>query len=379
MVDFPGGEEISMKNYDLENNYKEGGQASRNMIEENRIERSEEGSDEVKAHGWCLLPKRTYDSIKQKEDESWREIIDDQTLKQKSPGGNTVLHVAALYGNVDCVERIDEIGGAEILTAKNRNGDTPLHVAARAGHIYTLHKLLTAVLRNPNSEQAKEAILVTNNQGNTLFHEAFLNGHKDVMKILDSSPPDFWKWVVETAFTITNNKDKSVLQLAFEKDYEDIVDQVLFPSTSEGILEKIVNEKKEWIHVKDDIGRNALHYAASTELSICAKKLLENCPNPGEIVDNKGRNIVHISTIMGQFNVVKYILQDTNDEVKDMINDKDCDGNTPLHLAASHSRPKIVQALTWDTKVDLHCLNNNNQTALDVFEQFRQENNPPFP
>ncbi|ESW21156.1 hypothetical protein PHAVU_005G046600 [Phaseolus vulgaris] len=442
MVDFPGGEEISMKNYDLENNYKEGGQASRNMIEENRIERSEEGSDEVKAHGWCLLPKRTYDSIKEKEDESWREIIDDQTLKQKSPGGNTVLHVAALYGNVDCVERIDEIGGAEILTAKNRNGDTPLHVAARAGHIYTLHKLLTAVLRNPNSEQAKEAILVTNNQGNTLFHEAFLNGHKDVMKILDSSPPDFWKWVVETAFTITNNKDKSVLQLAFEKDYEDIVDQVLFPSTSEvsfrshsnsdfgyedededededeyedvyGILEKIVNEKKEWIHVKDDIGRNALHYAASTGylygveylLQHChtcnmekdndgffplhlasafghtkvLKKLLENCPNPREIVDNKGRNIVHISTIMGQFNVVKYILQDTNDEVKDMINDKDCDGNTPLHLAASHSRPKIVQALTWDTKVDLHCLNNNNQTALDVFEQFRQENNPPFP
>jgi len=180
-----------------------------------------------------------------------------------------------------------------------------------------------------------------------------------------------------------------------------------------GILEKIVNEKKEWIHVKDDIGRNALHYAASTGylygveylLQHChtcnmekdndgffplhlasafghtkvLKKLLENCPNPREIVDNKGRNIVHISTIMGQFNVVKYILQDTNDEVKDMINDKDCDGNTPLHLAASHSRPKIVQALTWDTKVDLHCLNNNNQTALDVFEQFRQENNPPFP
>ncbi|KAK8469320.1 hypothetical protein PHAVU_005G047150 [Phaseolus vulgaris] len=476
MVDFPRGEETSMNHDDLENNHV-GVQPSRNVVEENRIE-----SDEVKAHHPCLLPKRTYDSIKEKEDESWREIIDDQTLKQKSPGGNTVLHVAALYGNNNCVVRIVEIGGAELLTAKNINGDTPLHVAARAGHISTLRKLLTAVLRNPNSEQAKEAILVTNNQGNTLFHEAFLNGHKNVMQIQYSSPPHFRKWVVETAFTITNNKDKSVLQLAFEKNYEDIVDQVLFPSISEvlqsalnsdikmtrrrnmrrfipsdrarsslimtifkknkeeerrnirrfiqddrarsplimtilnqnkGILEKIVNNKKEWIHVKDEIGRNALHYAASrgylhgveSLLQHChtcnmekdndgffplhlasafghtevLKKLLKKCPDPREIVDNKGRNIVHIAAIMGEFNVVKYILQDTNDAVKDMINGKDYDGNTPLHLAASHSRPKIVQALTWDTRVDIHCLNNNNQTTLDVFEQFKQENNPPFP
>ncbi|KAK7334889.1 hypothetical protein VNO80_26655 [Phaseolus coccineus] len=185
---------------------------------------------------------------------------------------------------------------------------------------------------------------------------------------------------------IPNNQAQSLLIMTILKQ-------------NKGILEKIVRERREWIHVKDDKGRNSLHYAASTGylygveylLRHChtcnmekdndgffplhlasafghtkvVKKLLENCPDPREIVDNKGRNIVHISTIIGQFNVVKYVLQDTNDEVKDMINDKDCDGNTPLHLAASHSRPKIVQALTWDTKVDIHCLNNNNQTALD--------------
>nr|XP_007149158.1 hypothetical protein PHAVU_005G046300g [Phaseolus vulgaris]ESW21152.1 hypothetical protein PHAVU_005G046300g [Phaseolus vulgaris] len=447
MKDFRGGEETSMKNDDLENNYKEGEQASRNAIEEKRIERSED-SDEVEAHGWCLLPKRTYDAIKQNKGESWREI-DYQSLQQESPKENTVLHVAALYGNDRCVERILEIcPAAELLRVRNGNGDTPLHVAARAGKISTLHKLVAPLLRNP--KQAELAILTTNNLRNTLFHEALLNGHKDVMEILDSSP-DFRNWVEENVFIMKNGQGKSVLHLAFEKGYEDIVDDVLtrvvpvlasvvlnrrkpkkpnsFWTTlqkdgarsplistilkqNKGILEKIVKEKKEWIHFKDNIGRNALHYAASIgylhgveyllqNCHTCSmerdndgffplhlasafghievlKKLLENCPDPREIVDNKGRNIVHIAAIMGEFNVIRYILQDANDEVKDMINGKDYDGNTPLHLAASHSRPKIVQALTWDTRVDLHCLNNNNQTALDAFEQFKQENNPPF-
>jgi len=222
MVDFPGGEEMSMKNDDLENNLKEGEQASSNVIEENRIESSEERSDEVKAHGWCLLPKRTYDSIKQNKAESWREI-DDQSLKQESPKGNTVLHIAALYGNDRCVERIVEIGGAEVLTAKNRNGDTPLHVAARAGKVSTLHKLVAALV----DQQSRWAILTTNNLRNTLFHEALLNGHKDVMKILDSSPGFRECWIEEDVFLGTNKEGKSVLHFAFEKGYEDIVDDVL--------------------------------------------------------------------------------------------------------------------------------------------------------
>jgi len=130
---------------------------------------------------------------------------------------------------------------------------------------------------------------------------------------------------------------------------------------------------------RDKDGFFPLHLASAFGHTEVLKKLLAECPNPREIVDNNGRNIVHIAAIMGRFNVVRYILQDENDGFKDMINDKDYDGNTPLHLTASHSRPKVMQALTWATRVNLHCLNNNNQTALDAFEQFKQENNPPFP
>ncbi|XP_047181203.1 protein ACCELERATED CELL DEATH 6-like, partial [Vigna umbellata] len=414
--------------------------------------------------------------------------IDEETIKQKRPRRNTVLHIAALYGNDKCVEKVLQIG-EHLLLKINGNGDTPLHVAARAGKISTLEKLVAALLHR-NSEEAKETILVTNKQGNTFFHEALLNGHKNVMNILVSSPA-FEQLAEETVFVSSNNNDKSVLDLAIEKGYEDIVDDVLtrmIPTNegtykkrkkrmvdsdmhmdktenqgalpdlaailkdrkvegrmalmdiemdtrdistptfsknqgarspaimailkeNKGILEKILNRKKEWIHDKDEKERNALHYAASKGYlngvecllqkcdtcnmetdrygfyplhlaSACGrievvKKLLENCPNPREIIDKKGRNIVHIAAIMGKFDVVSYVLHDANG-VKDMINDKDYDGNTPLHLAASHYRPKIVQALTWDTSVDLNWLNNNNQTPIDAFEQFKQQNNPPI-
>ncbi|KOM42762.1 hypothetical protein LR48_Vigan05g036600 [Vigna angularis] len=194
------GGKICMNNNDVENNYKGEEQPSRNVIESSEERRS----DEAKAHGWWLLPKKTYDSIKEKKPESdWSEI-DDDTIKQERPRRNTVLHIAALYGNDKCVEKIVEIGPG-LLKARNTTGDTPLHVAARAGKISTLKILLVALLRDldPNSEEAKAAILVANFQRNTFFHEALLNGHKNVINILDSSP-GFKQLAEETAFTRRN-------------------------------------------------------------------------------------------------------------------------------------------------------------------------------
>ncbi|XP_047153997.1 uncharacterized protein LOC124825434, partial [Vigna umbellata] len=212
----------SRNNNDIENNSNNGGeQPSRSVTEEYTVQNSEDLiSTEVNPHGWSLLPKRTYDSIKENKPESdWSEI-DDDTIKQERPRGNTLLHIAALYGNDNCVEKVLQIGPHLLLTI-NTSGDTPLHVAARAGKISTLRKLVAALLHlDPNYEQAKEAILVTNRQGNTFFHEALLNGHKAVMKILDSSP-GFKQLVQEMVLTSRNLSGKSVLQLAMEKEIAD--------------------------------------------------------------------------------------------------------------------------------------------------------------
>ncbi|KAK7324069.1 hypothetical protein VNO77_27588 [Canavalia gladiata] len=528
---------------------------------------------EIQAHekGKDLdLLKTVYTLIKLDNSASaWRSGND--ILLQKSPMGNTVLHIAALYGNDYWMEKLAQ-NASHLLAVKNDNDDTALHVAARAGNISTLQKLLAAILRNlpfPYSENPKEAlveILVKNRQGNTFFHEVLLNGHRGVMSILTSQKQiedGFLELVERAAFFWTNNEQKSVLHLAIEEGYKEIVDHALtklisphpalnklienhpelaemiphgipqgksalleqdqgreiknqlqdsismdtsthclphqphlsMASTSseimncddqvlksvvkklafvdleimkenlenlssenekcqelnqdstpeklienhqklaqlipygphyippgksplivailkqdQDILQIILTKKKEWIHLKDSEGWTALHYAASIGylngvedlLKNCiscnmerdnygffplhlasagghaevVKKLLEHCPDPREILDNYGRNIVHIAAENGKLNVIRYILLHPNHGFVKMINDKDANGNTPLHLATLYCHPKIVYALTWDKRVDLSLVNKNNQTALDAYMQFQQENPP---
>ncbi|KAK7243726.1 hypothetical protein RIF29_38536 [Crotalaria pallida] len=177
-----------------------------------------------------------------------------------------------------------------------------------------------------------------------------------------------------------------------------------------GILQTIHERKPEWIHIRDDEGRIPLHYAASIgyldivtylvgKCACCANlrdnygffplhlasigghlkvvhRLLEEdcCPFPKEMLDHRGRNILHLAIQSGKFNIVKYVLQSHRKELKKMINGKNVDGNTPLHLASLYCHPRIAQELTWNTEVDITSVNNKNQTALDTCKEFPVEN-----
>ncbi|KAK7300406.1 hypothetical protein RJT34_11250 [Clitoria ternatea] len=82
----------------------------------------------------CYLAKRGARS-------SWEEYSTERLKETKTAIGNTVLHLAARYGNDELVDMIVE-KCPELLFSLNNTDETPLHVVARGGHISTALKLL---------------------------------------------------------------------------------------------------------------------------------------------------------------------------------------------------------------------------------------------
>ena len=129
---------------------------------------------------------------------------------QLSSKENSVLHIAAQFGSLLCVEWIlgfpwrCSSSLLLLLQRQNLKGDTPLHLAAREGHLLVVRALIEAEKLLPlppahiesgiviNGAEKEKAILrLTNKEGDTALHEAVRYNHCEVVKFLIMEDPDF--------------------------------------------------------------------------------------------------------------------------------------------------------------------------------------------
>ncbi|XP_020113235.1 protein ACCELERATED CELL DEATH 6-like [Ananas comosus] len=93
-------------------------------------------------------------------------------------------------------------------------------------------------------------------------------------------------------------------------------------------------------------------------------KLINRCRDMDELVDNQGRNVLHIAVQDNRPTVVKYVCR--HRKLERMMNARDNRGNTPLHLAVSSHNQKIVSLLVENGSVHPSIKNKCGRTPLDL-------------
>ncbi|KAI4354311.1 hypothetical protein L6164_003184 [Bauhinia variegata] len=388
-------------------------------------------------------------------------------FNQVTPGGDSLLHVAAKYGTKDVAQFI-ALEFPELLMRRNTTGDTALHVAAKSKNSEVISTLLSCfadyyIKKSKSLTRVKGLILlpdgiedeevvtrIKNECRNTALHEAVMRSHEEEATMLFQAD--------QVVATFLNKEFKSSMYLAVEINNRRVLWHLLqapFPrgrqltwhqgnsplhaaialrrnsgnsggslsqplvetwlrnlSTSlassatcsrktpgKALLEEIVESRPELMYLRDENGGTPLHFAASIgdirgirillkeasstalernikghlPIHIASKKghvnvvkeiLQRDWYDAMDFLNQKGQNIFHVAAKNGKDKIVKYILQ--NKKLEKLLNEKDNNGNTPLHLASMNMHPKVMFCLARDSRIKLNLINNDGLTARDI-------------
>lgn len=315
--------------------------------------------------------------------------ISKDVIKRKNSKGDLAFHSAAKAGRLDTLEALtawasydSECGiGPELLGWLNEGGDTPLHIALE-------------------NNQQKVAEYLVGQYGGACFK---LN-EEEVSPIYLAVKAGYWNLVKQmVGITKEHSLDsgdallrgKSVVHAAIEARNLDILREIL--ETHENLIESY-----------DEEGRTPLSYAALKGYLEGARYLLKKFPSSAYRCDKnkegffpihmaasgghikmikelhstkhlrnrRGQSILHVACGSGKSEVVSFLLK--MPELEGLINLKDEDGNTPLHLATLGLHTRVVYILTWENKIKPGLKNKDGLTALDLVEIHNTGSNITF-
>ncbi len=278
------------------------------------------------------------------------ERFKNYLLENYFNGGNP-LHWA-LYDNKKLSEVEELINkNKDWLNSTDKNGNTPLHVAVKYSDTPVLKLLVT---RGSNLQ-------AINKFGRNPLQEAQNLGRKDLLLYLSSNNPLQWAISEPERFASTTVSNE---------------------------IKKLVQEQPELINRKDMKGNTPLHAVANNPNIELAKFLIAHGADitakneagltPSKIANNDGNYFYELilktsnplqwaiyAIKMGETNLVSQEVKKLINENPSLINQKDIEGNTPLHAVAETNNVGLAKYLV-EHGANIMDKNNKGKTAYDL-------------
>ncbi|XVF83523.1 hypothetical protein PTKIN_Ptkin16aG0495600 [Pterospermum kingtungense] len=218
--------------------------------------------------------------------------------------------------------------------------DESLKMASMEGNVSKLYRLIQED-RNILKRIDKEEFI------DTPLHIAADAGCIDFAIEIMNLKPSFARKLNEQGF--------SPIHLALEKGHEKLA-----------LL--LLEKDKDVVRVKGRNGETPLHYAITIKRSrSLLAKFLKARPECIGDVTTTNQNALHIATTNDNFEALKLLCRRllNTDYCEDVVNQKDRNDNTALHIAARDNRHQMIRLLL-KCKADKHLTNQDNLTALGV-------------
>ncbi|XP_059446692.1 ankyrin repeat-containing protein At5g02620-like [Corylus avellana] len=373
---------------------------------------------------------RSYNAAAEGEIEVFKDITNYESLHLLlTPNKNTVLHIYITALKSGSNSKTPNAGSEilnmcpSLLWQANAKGETPLHIAARYGHsdiVEVLTKYCARTLRRDledyGIELVKKMLRMTKKEKDTALHEAVRYNHLEVVKLLISEDPDF-------SYS-ANDAGETPLYIAAERGFKDVLFEILDKCKSpmhggplgrtalhaavlqfdigmvgrilenidgisrekdnngwiplhlalsfKDIVELLLDKDREVAYMKDTKGRTLLHIAAQYGLVHAMNVIVERCPDCCELVDNRGWNVLHFAIKGGSMFLEKIMdIITENKSFSNLLNEKNADGDTPLHFYSKYATflivlDLIIKKFMSHPRGDKMAFNKQNLNAYDI-------------
>ncbi|KAL6846402.1 hypothetical protein ACP4OV_023850 [Aristida adscensionis] len=330
--------------------------------------------------------------------------------------GDAALHVVAANGDSEnflrCVNLIYGMA-KNLLYVLNNNGDTPLHCASRAETSRMVSLLIDLARREDCDDKitVKDFMRKENSFKETALNEAIRIGNNHIVEVLmaaDSELATFPKAWTSPLYQAIMLENDIVAQTLYNKSKGNALSyagpngqNALHAAVLRGkVVTKVLLEwNKSLTTQRDENGSTPLHFAATVPqqwlqcsqvfeanpgalyqsdhdglfpihvaAAVGAKRIIimfiNKCGSSAGLCDSKGRTFLHVAIQKKRVGIVSFACR--NQSLTWILNMRDKDGNTALHLAVQAGSFRMFCALLGNRHVKLNLTNAKGETPLDI-------------